>query len=66
MTSYVAAWSGGVVPVYLQHLDDLAKTLTARKRITPFMLGALAKVPLSQCPDFITSCVMAMMAAHHW
>ena len=63
MTSYVAAWSGGVVPVYLQHIDDFAKTLTARKRITPFMMGALAKVPLTQCPDFITSCVMAMMAA---
>ena len=63
MTSYVAAWSGGVVPVYLQHLDDFAKTLTARKSITPFMMGALAKVPLTQCPDFITSCVMAMMAA---
>ena len=63
MTSYVAAWSGGVVPVYLQHIDDFAKTLTARKRTTPFMMGALAKVPLTQCPDFITSCVMAMMAA---
>ena len=63
MTSYVAAWSGGVVPVYLQHIDEFAKTLTARTRITPFMMGALAKVPLSQCPDFITTCVIAMMAA---
>ena len=26
-------------------------------------MGAIAKVPLSQCPEFITSCVMAMIAA---
>ena len=65
MTSYVAAWSGGVVPVYLQEIEDFAKTLTERRHITPFVHhgGALAKVPLSQCPEFITSCVVAMIAA---
>ena len=31
MTAYVAQWSGGVVPVFLQELDDFAKSLPARR-----------------------------------
>ena len=33
LVSYVAAWSGGNVPIYLQQLDAFAKTLAVRRRL---------------------------------
>ena len=63
MAAYVAQWSGGVVPVFLEELDAFAKALPHRKDISPQSLGLLAQVQLAQCPEYITSCVMAMLAA---
>ena len=63
LVAYVAAWSGGSVPIFLQELDAFAKTLAVRRRLSPFIMGALAKVKMSQSPEFITACVLAMLAS---
>ena len=39
LVAYVAAWSGGSVPIFLQELDAFAKTLAVRRRLSPFIMG---------------------------
>ena len=63
MAAFVAAYAGGDKPTYLHQLDGFGKSLPRRADISTTSLGRLAASELAQAPEYIVSCVMALLAS---
>eukprot|EP00959_Pyramimonas_sp_CCMP1952_P152176 3183982-Pyramimonas_sp.AAC.1 len=64
MCSFVAAYSGGAKPIYLNDLEAFSRTLNAyRRNVSGITFKLLAAVSLAQAPEWVISCVKAHLVA---
>ena len=63
MAEFVKAWSSGDTAQFLHELDRWSKMLTCSRDIGPVIWSLLAKVPLSEYPDYPVGIVKAIMAS---
>jgi len=64
LCNFVLKWSGGQTPIYLQEMERFSKHLALKRVDIPAnIFGALAKLKLSESPQYIVAVCEAMLTS---
>ena len=63
LCQFATSWAGGPAGPFLKEIDHFKSTLPVRRDVDPKQLGILASAKMSSMPEWIISCVFALVAA---